>query len=140
MDSSTTVNHDYLWQYMVNFNPMVLGIYCQVTIWSSIYNRKRISCLWQTYHINNGFQQMWEEIKKLWNYLFLGTHTVSTHGWSIEPVVRHQNMRLCVQVLPRPGIFDLSTVRPPVLAFRINASKKKTFTLWRLLFPCFLIR
>jgi len=33
LDSSATVSHDHLLQYMVNFNPKRLVLYCQITIW-----------------------------------------------------------------------------------------------------------
>ena len=62
MDSSTTVNHDHLYQYMVNFNPMDYGfiVRCQSDL---VYT---IECV--LYHMNNGFQQMWAGINFFWNY------------------------------------------------------------------------
>jgi len=69
MDSSTTVNHDHLLQYMVNINPMDKGY---IVRWQSdlVYT---IECVLpvcdKPNHMNNGFQQMWAEIKHLWNYM-----------------------------------------------------------------------
>jgi len=66
MDSSTTVSHDHLKQYMVNFNPMD---YWYTVKWQSdLVHVYAIECVLpvcdKPFHLNNGFQQMWAENKK----------------------------------------------------------------------------
>jgi len=70
MDSSTTVNHDHLQQYMVNFNPMDLGY---IVRWQSdlVYTIESVLPVCdKPYYMHYGFQQMWAEIKNLWIHAF----------------------------------------------------------------------
>jgi len=71
MDSSTTVKRHHLLQYMVNCNPMDKGY---IFRWQSdlVYTIEIVlSICDKHYHMNNRFQQMWAEIKYLWdNALF----------------------------------------------------------------------
>jgi len=57
---------------MVNFKPIEYGY---IVRWQSdLVYTCTIECVLpvcdKPYHMNNGFQQMWTEIKKMWNHAF----------------------------------------------------------------------
>jgi len=71
MDSFVTINHGYLKQYMVNFNPTDKVYECQVTILPKVYTKESVLPIRdKPYHTNKRNIQKVEVIEILRNYAF----------------------------------------------------------------------